>query len=115
MPIDHEKKMIIIQSKRNFPFELRATIDDNEKDEPDIFISKMERAVQFNIVCLLYNIPTRHPNLVKELEVAIRFFPNILSSRQENGMYPIACLLNRWALFGRLGSPCPRVGIGIIH
>mmetsp|Transcript_6012 Transcript_6012/g.14907 ORF Transcript_6012/g.14907 Transcript_6012/m.14907 type:complete len:316 (+) Transcript_6012:65-1012(+) len=92
-----EKKVSIIQSKGQFPCELRTTIDDNQEDKPDIFLKKIEKSVKFYILCLLYNIPTRHPESEKELEVAIRFFPNILSSKQDNGMYPIVCLLNRWA------------------
>lgn len=94
---NEEKKMSIVRVKDQFPIELRITIDDNKEDEPGIFLSKMEGAIKFYTVCLLYNIPTRHPESTKELEVAIRFFPNILSSKQDNGLYPISCLLNRWA------------------
>ena len=94
---NEEKKVRIILSKDQFPSELRIVIDDNQEDEPDIFLPKLENATKFYIICLLYNIPTTHPESVEELEVAIRFFPKILSSKEDTGMYPIACLLNRWA------------------
>jgi len=94
---NEEKKTAIIQRKEEFPLNFRTTIDENQDDEPDAFLSKIKGTIEFYIVCLSYNIPTIHPKTTEEFEIAIRFFPDVLSSKQQDGINPISCLLNRWA------------------
>ena len=90
-----KKKATIIQRKEEFPGKLRAKIDEaaEEKLAPIAFLRRIESKL---VTFLRKNFCDRDTE--EQIEVAIRFFPNVLSTRQ-SGRCPIV-----WQLLSCTGE-----------
>ena len=96
-----QKKLAVIERKSEFPGKVREAIDEWKEENPEIFLSKIESKL-LNLLLentcngideikgLNYDCDTE-----KEIETAIRFFPNVLSTR-EVGEYHIYWLSRNW-------------------
>ena len=100
MSPDWKKKLAIIERKHEFPGTLREVIEASKGDAPYFFLRKIEKKL---IDLFRENYDAKFIGKTKglncdrdtedEVETAIRFFPNVLSKKDQCGYYPIYWLL----------------------
>ena len=96
------KKIAILERKEEFPGKLRPVIEKFKENEPEPFLRKLERKF-LDLLCEnYYGVISETKGLNSdrdteaEVELAIRFFPNVLSKRDRYGKSIIYRQLKSW-------------------